>query len=274
MPTTSRPARAAGVLRSAALAGVLAATLAACGGAAAGEETSVSDLTDVALVYDRALTVCTDIPYAPFEFKKDGVPVGFDIDVIERVAARLGVQLDVLDVSFDDIVSGTSLNARTCDVAISAISITGERARVVDFSSPYFDAQQTLVTPTADGVSDLSQLGGARIGVQAGTTGETYLSDFAPSSSKIVPFPDAGALEDALASGSVDAAVYDNTAVAPVLKNNPSVEIAKEYDTGEQYGIAVEKDGNIALLRTINDVLTEMRKSGDYDKIYKTWFKR
>src|SRR5688500_16661936 len=90
------PARTA----AAALSSVaLMATLSACGGAASGE--SADSLTEVSLVFKGALTVCTDIPYAPFEYEENGKPTGFDIDLIQKVADSLKVDLDVVDVSFD-----------------------------------------------------------------------------------------------------------------------------------------------------------------------------
>lgn len=125
----------------------LMATLGGCGGAASGE--SADSLTEVSLVFKGALTVCTDMPYAPFEYEEKGKPTGFDIDLVRKVADSLEADLDVIDVSFDDITSGDSLNNDVCDVAISAMTITGERARVLDFSSPYFDAKQALITPAA-----------------------------------------------------------------------------------------------------------------------------
>src|SRR5690242_8713375 len=116
------PARTA----AAALSSVaLMAALSACGGSANGE--SGDALSDVDLVFDGALTVCTDTPYAPFEYEEKGKPTGFDIDLVREVADALKVDLDVIDSSFDDITSGDSLNADVCDVAISAMTITGER---------------------------------------------------------------------------------------------------------------------------------------------------
>ena len=176
----TNPARTAlAVLSSAAL----MATLGACGGSASGEEADA--LTDVSLVFGGALTVCTDMPYAPFEYEEKGKPTGFDIDLVRKVADDLEAELDVVDVSFDDITSGTSLNNDVCDVAISAMTITGERARVLDFSSPYFDAKQALITPKGSGLDQISELAGQRVGVQKDTTGETYLSDFAPETTQV-----------------------------------------------------------------------------------------
>jgi polar amino acid transport system substrate-binding protein len=248
----------------------LMAALSACGGSASGE--SGDALSDVDLVFDGALTVCTDTPYAPFEYEEKGKPTGFDIDLVREVAKSLDVDLDVIDSSFDDITSGDSLNADVCDLAISAMTITGERARVLDFSSPYFDAKQALITPRGSGLDTIEELAGQRVGVQKDTTGETYLSDFAPDSTEVVAFADAAGLQAALAADELDAAMLDNTVSGQFVSDNPRLKLAKEFDTGEQYGMAVKKDGNIPLLREINGVLAELRKDGTYDEIYATYF--
>ena len=261
------PARTA----AAALSSVaLLATLSGCGGAASGE--SVVDLTEVSLVFKGVLTVCTDMPYAPFEYEENGKPTGFDIDLIQKVADGLDVDLDVVDVAFDDITSGNSLNNDACDVAISAMTITGERARVLDFSSPYFDAKQALITPRGSGVDEIAELAGKRVGVQKDTTGETYLSDFAPETTQVIAFDDAAGLQAALAASELDAAMLDNTVSGQFVDDNPSLKLAREFDTGEQYGMAVKKDGNIPLLREINGTLAGLREDGTYDEIFSKYF--
>lgn len=262
-----RPARtAAAVLSSVAL----LATLSGCGGDANGQE--AQSLTDVSLVFGGALTVCTDAPYPPFVFERKGKLVGFDVDLGKAVADSLDVDLDVIDVAFDDITSGTSLNTDTCDVAISAMTITGERARVLDFSSPYFDAKQALITPRGSGLDELAELAGQRVGVQKDTTGETYLSDFAPETTEVVAYEDAAGVQAAIDAGEIDAAMLDNTVSGQFVADNPSLKVAREFDTGEQYGMAVKKDGNIPLLRRINSTLADLRADGTYDKIYAKYF--
>jgi polar amino acid transport system substrate-binding protein len=267
--TTRRttPARAAAAVLSSV---ALLATLSGCGGSASG--TDADALTDVSLVFDGALTVCTDIPYEPFEYEENGKPTGFDIDLVRKVADGLDADLDVIDVSFDDITSGESLNKEVCDVAISAMTITGERARVIDFSSPYFDAKQALITPRGSGLDTIEELSGRRVGVQKDTTGETYLSDFAPDDTLVVAFPDAAGLQEALAAGELDAAMLDNTVSGQFVSDNRRLKLAKEFDTGEQYGMAVKKDGNIPLLRAINSTLADLHEDGTYDKIYQKYF--
>lgn len=267
--TTRRPAPAR--MAAAALSSVaLLATLSACGGEAAGQEADA--LSDPSLVFGGVLTVCTDSPYAPFVYEEKGKLVGFDVDLGQAVADDLDVDLDVIDVAFDDITSGTSLNTDTCDVAISAMTITGERARVLDFSSPYFDATQALIVPRGSGVDQIEELAGQTVGVQKDTTGETYLSDFAPDSTEVIAFDDAASLQEALNAGELDAAMADNTVSGEFVTENPRLKLSREFETGEQYGMAVKKDGNIPLLRSINSTLAELREDGTYDDIYETYF--
>lgn len=261
------PARAA----AAALSSVaLVATLGGCGGAASGE--SAASLSEVSPVNDGVLTVCTDSPYAPFVFEEKGELVGFDIDLSQEIADALEVDLDVVDVAFDDITSGDALNNEVCDVAVSAMTVTGERARVLDFSSPYFDAKQALITPRGSGLDQLTELSGRRVGVQKDTTGETFMSDFAPSDTQVTAYEDAAGLQAALAAGELDAAVLDNTVSGQFVGANPRLKLAREFDTGEQYGMAVKKDGNIPLLRRINNTLAELREDGTYDEIFAQYF--
>lgn len=254
----------------AALTGAALLALSGCGGSAAGE--SGDALTTVDYVFNDVLTVCTDSPYAPFVFEENGKLTGFDVDLGQKIADELGVDLDVLDVAFDDITSGDALNNDVCDVAISAMTITGDRARVLDFSSPYFDAKQALITSKGSGVDELAELAGTRVGVQKDTTGETYMSDFAPDTTKVVTFSDAAGVQEALAAGEVDAAVLDNTVSGQFVQDNPSLKLAREFDTGEQYGMAVKKDGNVPLLRKINSTLADLREDGTYDELFSTYF--
>jgi polar amino acid transport system substrate-binding protein len=240
-------------------------------GCASNDDTAPAAL-DPKVVKDGSLTVCADMPYEPFESVKGGKPVGFDIDLVDEVAKRLNLEPVILDKDFDAIQSGELLNSGDCDVAISAMTITGERARVLDFSSPYFNASQAMVVQKGSGVSSLADLSGKKIGVQGGTTGELYVTDNAPSDAEIVPFDDSAAMDAAINDGDVDAAVYDNTVVGDVVSRYPSLQVTTEFDTGEQYGMAVKKNGSIDLLRSINDVLADLKSNGGYKNIYDKWF--
>lgn len=250
---------------------LLVGTTSACGLVPGLGDSASADTPMPTLVREGVLTVCTDMPYEPFEFEKAGKPAGFDVDLVQLVADRLDVGLDMVDTAFDDIASGESLNKGRCDVAISAMTITGERARVLNFSSPYFDAAQALVVEKGSGVDTLEDLAGRPVGVQAGTTGELYVTDNAPRA-EVVPFEDASAMDEAMRNGRVVATVHDNTVVGDVIEANPDLKVAAEFDTGEQYGMAVRRNGNVELLRTINDVLATAKADGAYGGIYATWF--
>ena len=76
----------------------------------------------------------------------------------------------------------------------------------------------------------------------------------------------------AMENGQVVAAVYDNTVVGDVIEANPDLEVATEFDTGEQYGMAVRRNGNVELLQVINEELATLKQDGGYDDIYATWF--
>ena len=269
MPTSSTSARTRLV---AAVSTVLLLGATAGCGTLIGDETASAQAPAPTLVVDGVLTVCTDMPYEPFEFEKAGRPAGFDVDLVQKVADRLGLDLDMVDTTFDDIASGESLNKGRCDVAISAMTITGERARVLNFSSPYFDAAQAMVVAKGSGLATLDDLAGQRIGVQGGTTGELYVTDNAPEGAQVVPFADAAAMGEAMDNADVVATVYDNTVVGDVIEANPDLEVATEFDTGEQYGMAVRRNGNVELLQVINDVLATLKADGGYDEIYTTWF--
>jgi polar amino acid transport system substrate-binding protein len=262
-------ARTGRVLGLAAAGAVLAVAAAGCGSS---DEPVTAQALDPQVVKDGSLTVCTSVPYPPFEFMQKGEPAGFDIDLAGAVASELKLKPVIVNADFDDIQSGKLLNEGKCDVAVAGLTITGERARVLDFSSPYFDATQALVVPKASGVTSLDDLAGGRIGVQKGTTGELYVTDHAPSDAQVVPYADADDVDAAIKLGDVDAGVYDSTVVGDVVSRNPTFQVVAEFDTGEQYGMAVKKNGSVDLLRFINDELTTMKADGGYDELYNKWF--
>ena len=256
-------------LTRAAVAAAVVLGLAACGAA---EGSTASTEPKPSLIRDGTLTVCTSYPYEPFEFEQDGEVVGFDIDLVTEVADALDVKVAYVNEDFEDIASGELLNANFCDLGVAALSIDGDRARVIDFSSPYFNAAQVMVVQKGSGITDLNQTAGGRVAVQEGTTGETYAIDHVPASTQIVTFKNVEDVDSALSGGTVDAGIYDNNIVGDAIKRHPTFQVVAEFDTGEQYGMAVKKDGDVDLLRVVNEVLADIQESGRYDEIYESWF--
>ncbi|MFC4005395.1 transporter substrate-binding domain-containing protein [Prauserella oleivorans] len=249
----------------------LAATVAGCaeevntgGQSQAGEE--------VQLINEGQLTTCTHLPYPPFQFTQNGQTVGFDVDIVDLVAKDLGVEQSIFDTSFEGIESGQSFNTGQCDLAAAAITINDKRDRVMDFSKGYFDANQALLVKKGSGIQGLEQLRGKTLGVQLSTTGEDYAEqNKAKYGYTTRQFEDLALLQTAVKTGQVDAAINDNSVLYDFVKQNPDTEVTAEFETGEQYGIAV-KTGNGALRAKINEVIDRAKQDGTYDRIYEKWF--
>ncbi|MGI8938563.1 MAG: basic amino acid ABC transporter substrate-binding protein [Iamia sp.] len=222
-------------------------------------------------IEEGTLTVCSDIPYEPFEFEGDGPSgyTGFDIDLLAAVAETSSLELSVSDVDFDGILG--NLAADSCDVVASAVTITDERAEQVDFTESYFDADQSLLVKTDTDIAGLDDLDGKTIGVQSGTTGETYAKDNTPDGAEVKSFDGADALFAAIESGDIDAILQDFPVNAYRATQDDSVDVVEEYTTDEAYGFAVKK-GNTELLDALNAGLTSVRDDGDYDTIYEEYF--
>ncbi|MGH3807796.1 MAG: ABC transporter substrate-binding protein [Pseudonocardiaceae bacterium] len=240
---------------------------AGCGGSGPGTTAG-----GIPLVAAGRLTTCTGLPYAPFEFERDGTVVGFDVDLVDLVAGELGVTQQIVDTPFEGIQSGADLDAGKCDLAAAGMTISEVREQNFDFSVPYFDATQGLVAKKGSGLASLAQLAGKRLAVQNGTTGQKYAQENAPDA-ELVVFEDLGLLLTAVETGDVDAGINDNGVLYDWVTKKPDFEVIAELDTGEQYGIGV-KTGNTTLLNKINEVLVEARSNGEYDRIYQKWFKK
>ncbi|MDR2294113.1 MAG: ABC transporter substrate-binding protein [Microbacterium sp.] len=255
-------------------AGSLALTGCSTGGTDAGGDTgsTASSGTDAGTgsglktVVDGKLTVCSDIPYEPFESMKDGKAVGFDIDITAAIAEDLGLELNVVDSSFDAITSG--LFKTDCDIAASSISITDERKQNVDFSDPYYDDDLVLIAKKDSGITSIDTAKGKDIGVQTATTGEAYGQENGLST---IGYEDSGLQIQSLKSGATAGSLGNQSVLKFAIKGESDFEVVEEIKTGEQLGIAVPK-GNADMLAAVNKTLGELKSSGDLDKLEAEWF--
>lgn len=253
------------IIAAAVSASVAALALAGC----AKDDSSTTTESGVKVVSKDTLTICTHLPYAPFEFTQSGDVVGFDIDVLKIAADAESLKTKVVDTPWDTIVSGEALNTGKCDVAAGAMTIKPEREKVMDFSEPYFEATQALLTKKGSGITSLDQLAGKTIAVQEGTTGEDYVKQHTPSGAKVVSFEDSVLTMQAVKTGKADAGVNDNGLLYNFVKQNPDTEVTTEFQTGEEYGFSVKKNGNDALLEAVNKGIAD---KAAYDKAYEKWF--
>ncbi|WP_104061772.1 ABC transporter substrate-binding protein [Arthrobacter sp. 4R501] len=249
-------AKAAAILAAGAL------TLTACGGST----TPAATEGGIQLINAGKLTVCSDVPYEPFEFQKDGKIVGFDIDIANEVAKDLGAELSIVDSSFEAIETGTALTG--CDLSISSISITDVRKSVMDFSDPYMDDDLTLVATTASGITDINSAKGKKVGVQQATTGAKYAAENGIDAQQ---FEDSGLLVQALQAGTIDAALGNQSILAYAIKDDAKFERVDDYATGEKLGISIKK-GNTAMAEKVNGTLKRLTGDGSLKKFETTWF--
>jgi len=243
---------------------VLALVATACGG-----DGGANDLN---LVEPGTLTVCSDIPYQPFEFEENGVYTGFDVDLMQAIADELGLELNVVATGFDSITSGTAMAGNQCDMAASAITITEEREANIDFSDPYYNAAQSLLVKKDSGIMTLDEFAGKRLGVQSGTTGEAYAQENAPATAELVSFETGGEIFVAMEAGDVEGALQDLPVNVDRAKQDSTLEVVETYDTDENYGLATQETGKEALLEKINEALKTVRDNGKYDEIFNKWF--
>ncbi|WP_297518901.1 basic amino acid ABC transporter substrate-binding protein [Thermococcus sp.] len=223
---------------------------------------------------EKVLVVGTSADFPPFEYKNasNGQITGFDIDLIKLVAKKMGYdRVEIKDMDFDSLIP--ALQAGKVDVVIAGMTITPEREKVVDFSIPYWEADQAVLVRKGSGikVSSVEDLKGKKIGVEKGTTGAIYVKKHLGNSSTIKEYPTYVAAIEALLNGQVDAVVLDSPVAEMFSKKYNSVEIVYTIKTGEHYGIAVKK-GNKKLLDGINKALKEIMNSPEWNKLVEKYF--
>jgi polar amino acid transport system substrate-binding protein len=243
-------------------------------GTTSGGTGTTVDLASLGLVSEGTLTVCSDIPYSPFEFEDEegsGQYTGFDVEVVEAIAADLGLEVAWKDSVFDTILA--SVAAGDCDMVASAMTITDERKEQANFSDPYFDADQSLLVRAEDEekYGSLEDLAGQTIGVQSGTTGETYANENKPDGATVKSYEGGEDLFLALESQEIAGALQDLPVNNYRALQDDKFVVVESFPTGEQYGFAMSKD-NTALLDAINGGLASIREDGTYDEIYASYF--
>ena len=248
--------------------------LAACGddddddGGGGGTETTAAAELD--LVKDGTLTIASDIPYPPFEQGDPPDYEGFDIDLINDVAERLGLDVAVKDLPFDALLTGQG--SGRYDVAIAATTITPAREKKVDFSDPYFNAEQSLLVRKDGDIKSIDDVtSDTIIGAQDTTTGETYANE--NTEADVRPFQEIDDAYQALENGQVDAVMNDLPSTDSVVKDNPDLEVVDTFDTREEYGIILFEDQD-SLREQINEALQEIKDDGTLNELYREWFQK
>jgi ABC-type amino acid transport substrate-binding protein len=247
------------------LAGCGAGTDESYQGSSKGDET-----TGPSGAVDGKITVASNIAYPPFEFSPKGRPKGFDIDLMNEIAKRAGFKVRYENVQFDSVLRG--LDADLFDAAISAMSITGEREKQIDFSDPYFNADQALLVKSDSKIKTVDDLSGATVGVQAGSTGQLKGEELHKGGqiAEVKPYRTIAEAFSDLRAGKIDGVIYDLSAAhKKVVENEGKIRYVESIPTGEQYGIAFPKDS--LLVEPVNQALEDIKNDGTYEKLYEKW---
>jgi polar amino acid transport system substrate-binding protein len=214
----------------------------------------------------KELTVGSDIPYTPFEFGKPPYQ-GFDVDVVNEIAKRLGSKATFKKTPFDTIFR--DLAQEKFDMVASATTITPERSKEVDFSIPYFPADQSLMVKKGSTIKTVDDLAGKVIGAQLGTTGAAYAKD----STKAKTVRTYDVIDDAfnaLEAGQVVAVINDCPVSKYAERAHSDLAVVAAIQTNEQYGFAFPKSSD-SLREAVNKELADLKDSGEVQKISDKW---
>ena len=259
--------------------GALAASLALFGCSGGSNEQASEPAADEStgsytLVKDGTLTVATSPDFPPFENLEGDEYVGFDIDLGKAIAEEMGLEAEFTTIQFDGIVPAIQAGGQA-DVGISGITVDPERAQSVDFTDPYYIADQSVAVMkggdvTADNAKDALNVEGMIIAVQSGTTGETFAQENFPNAT-IQPYGNATDCFAAMQAGQANAVCMDMAVVDQMVSDAyTDAEVVLTEATGEEYAVAVSQD-NPELLAAINEAIATLQENGTIDDLTAQW---
>ncbi len=211
---------------------------------------------------DNKLILATEAGFAPYEYYQDGEIVGVDIDIAREIAASLGKELVIKDVSFDFIIN--EIKSGKSDIGAAGMSITKERLEEVDFSVEYAVSNQVVIVPMDSKITSIDQISNQRIAVQLGTVADSYVNENYKDATVIRQKKYLSMVED-LKAGKVDLIIMDLLPASEIVKSNDGLKILDEYLFTDKYGMAIKK-GNKELLDKVNDVLTRLMSEGKIEE--------
>ncbi|WP_173931913.1 ABC transporter substrate-binding protein [Chelativorans sp. Marseille-P2723] len=207
----------------------------------------------------------------PWEFKTEsGNFQGFEIEVAEGVAERLGMEVEFQDMGFQALFAATS--SGRIDFAISSISVTNERLQNQSFTQPYYDSDGTVVGREDSDVSSLEDLKGKVIGVVAGTTGDRWANENKEELG-IAEVRSYNAQQDLLLevqNGRIEGGAGEIAGFQYAMTQMPGLKILVRIPTGERFAMMTRKDH--PLLEKVNDAISEMKEDGTLAEIHRKWF--
>ncbi len=230
------------------------------------EASSSSDTSLEDVKKSGKLTIATSPDFPPFESLDGDKVVGIEIDLLEMIAEKLGVELEINQMDFDSVLPG--IQSGKFNVGVSGITVTEDRKENADFTDPYFLAAQAIIVTDGSDIKSKADLEGKKVSVQTGTTAEEYCMK---NGYEVFAFQANNDALSALTSGKVDAWVVDNqTGIAMSKETNGKTVVLDEAMTTEPYSFAFKK-GSTSLVNEINGYIQGWLKDGTIEKIFEKY---
>ncbi|MBY0465588.1 MAG: glutamine ABC transporter substrate-binding protein [Burkholderiales bacterium] len=217
----------------------------------------------------NALRVGTDATFPPMEFVENDKRTGFDIELVEAIGKAMGRPIEWVDIDFKGLIPG--LMSKRFDMAVSAIYITDERKKVVDFTDAYYaGGLVVMVKENNAAIQKLTDLNGKKVSVQVGTKSVGYLTQHYPAVQR-VEVEKNQEMFSLVEIGRADAAVTGKPAAYQYVRTRPGLRVLSEQLTTEEYGMALRKD-TPELTKAVNAAIAKLKADGTYAAIEKKWF--
>ena len=213
---------------------------------------------------DNSLKMITEATFPPYEFLRGQEIAGIDVEICRAVAKKLNRPFKAETVDFDSVIP--AVISGKADLAAAGITVTEDRKKNVDFSIPYVRTGIVVIFKKDNPFKDKDQLKGKKIGVQSGTTSETFVLEELKQEPERSKSP-AEAVA-ALKSGRVEFVIADIDPAKNCVKGEADLALS-DFITSEEYAVAIRK-GQPELLKAIDETITELKKSGQLDQ----WIKQ
>lgn len=215
------------------------------------------------------IRVVTDATFPPFEFVQNDKMTGFDIELVDAIAAKIGSKVAWTNIDFKGLIP--ALIAHRADMAASAIYITPQRAKVVTFSEPYYTGGLVILTRKDNSaIRSGADLAGKKVTVQVGTKSVGFLKTHFPKVNRLEVEKN-DEMFNLVEIGRADAAVTGRPAALLYAKTHPDVKVLPKPLTHEEYGFAIRKDLP-DLVKAVNKGLDAVKADGTYQKLEVKWF--
>lgn len=220
---------------------------------------------------DGVLTMATNATFPPYEYKDGEDFAGIDIEIATKIAEKLGLELQVMDVEFGSIIGGVQTGK--FDIGMAGITVTDERLESVNFTNTYATAVQVVIVAENSAITSIDDLkgdGSMKFGVQQDTTGDIFASDTVENGGygedNVIRYKSGTDAVQALKAGKVDAVIIDNEPAKSYVAANDGLKILDGEWVQEEYAICVSKS-NPELLNAVNNALAQLKADGTIDAI-------